>query len=907
MTTLMLRTKVFIPPPQPGWVPRPRLLERLDHGLGRRLTLVSAPAGFGKTTLIASWLHRLLQRQGAESDAGQHSGLSVAWLTIEREDNDPVRFFNYFIAALQSICPGAGVTALPFLDTPHLPAFDHLMTLLLGDLAALEGRSLFVLDDYHFITHAELQSAVSFFLEHLPSNHHLVIATRQEPSLPLPRLRMHSEITEIRLLDLRFTSEETADFLARGMGLAATAEAAQILEDRTDGWAAALQMAALSLRGRQGQPNGSHGISLHDELLAGSHRDIIDYLAAEVLKQQPAEIRAWLYQTGILDRLNASLCDAVTGRRDSEVMLDHLEKANLFLIPLDDRRECYRYHHLFADFLRTQLSEPDQHVLHARASQWYLASGMPTEAINHALSAGDPAAAVRVIRRNAEETLRNGGFTTVLGWLDALPEQVVRAHTDLLVHKGWLLYLRGEVANAETYARLAVENNRPDDPPLHRGMLLVFRAYLASNSGQFGQAVKLAQESYALLSQTESYYRTSTLFHLGQAQHLLGDQQAAIQTLRQCIAIAERLGHHLIGLGALGYLTQSLSEGGQLREAILLCEDALSRRLNALGQPLPMAGLVYAAVGTLYYEANDLDRAHDSLTTGIALCRQIGVIVPVLVGQCTLARLHYARGETELAWQTLAAARHLAERSGNQRLIRRVTAVSADLQLRQGHTAAAALALSNLPDAADDRSELENLTVVRLMLEQGRARESLNLLRQLERSARRQDRLGSLIPIYLMQALAHQALNHSAVAINATEQALCLAAAEDYRRVFLDEGPTAVGLLRRCRDVAPEFVGGLLDAFPDGPEISNGSKGRGNGEAHAAPSPLSIEPLVEPLSRAQLRILRLVADGLSNRDIAARLAITEGTTKWHLNQIYSKMNVSRRTQAVAQARQLKLL
>jgi ATP/maltotriose-dependent transcriptional regulator MalT len=802
------------------------------------LTLVSAPAGFGKTTLIASWLHGLGNQE--------QTAPRVAWLSLEADDNDPYRFFTHFVAALQSLDPGAGQAARPFLETPQLPAFDHLMTLLLNDLASLSEQSVLALDDYHAIKQPDLQTAIVFFLDHLPPHCHLVIMTREEPSLPLPRLRVRWEVTEIRLQDLRFAGEETEAFLHRTLGFAVSAESAQALERRTEGWAAGLQMAALSLRGRV-RMQGADATAMDVVAFGGGHHYIIDYLAAEVMRQQPEEVCAFLRQTAILDRFNASLCDAVTGRSDSQAMLAHLEKANLFLIPLDDQRQWYRYHHLFADFLRTELAEPERIALHRQASHWYEAHSLTSEAIKHALSGRDQASAVRLIRSNVDETLRNGGFTAVLNWVNALPEEIVRADSDLSVNKAWMLYLRGEIATAEKYATLAIENQRPDDPPLQRGTLLGFRAYLAINRGEPSQALKFAQEALTLLGDTESFYRTTALSHLGQAQRLVGDRQ-----------------------------------------------------MDARGHPLPMAGLIYVPLGMLYYETNDLERAYHHLTTGIALCQHMGTVYYALVGQQTLAKLYYARGEIEAMWETLATARELAARSENQRRIRLISAVTADLQLRQGHTVAAALTLNDLPPTADDRSEQENLTFARLLLAQGRPQAAHSLLLQLEQFAQGQGRHGSLIIIRLLQALAHQSLNQSAATLDCLEQALCLAAPEGYRRVFLDEGTAVATILSQRRVVAPEFIDALLEAFPKRPA---GAKSIDATPGATTPA----HPLIEPLSEIQLKILRLVADGLSNREIADRLAITEGTTKWHLNKIYGKLSVSSRTQAVALARQLMLL
>ena len=657
-------------------------------------------------------------------------------------------------------------------------------------------------------------------------------------------------------------------------------------------------MAALSLRGRA-QAEEPHQPTLEMQVFDGGQRDIIDYLAAEVLRQQPAEIRLFLHQTAILERFNASLCDAVTERKDSHDILAQLERANLFLIPQDDQRHWYRYHHLFADFLRTELSEAEQEELHVRASQWLETHDLMPEAIRHALVARDHNTAVRLIRAGAEDACRDGAYNTLLGWVNALPETVVRAHSDLLVHKGWILYLRGEILTGEAYAALAVEHQRPDDLPLHRGMLLAFRAFLSLSRDNPAQAVRFAEEALTLLGETESFYRTTVLSHLGQAQRLTGDRQTAIQTLRQAIALGQRLRHYLPTLEATGILALLLNQQGKLREAIQACEQAASQYLNARGQPRLIAGFVYVPLGVLYYESNDLARAYHYLTTGIALCQQMGTVYYALVGQRALARLYYAQGEIESMWETLAAARELAVNSGNQRRIRKISVVTAELQLCQGHLAAVARTLGDLPEAPHARSEQENLICVRMLLAQGKPQAAQNLLQQIEASAQDHGRLSSLIEIYLLEVLSYQALNQTEAALDCLGQAISLAAPEGYRRVFLDEGDAIAALLPRLRHLAPAFVSGLLEAFSTSPAKSL--------TAAAQALSASAKTLIEPLSKTQLSILRLVADGLSNREIAARLTITEGTTKWHMNQVFGKLNVASRTQAVAQARHLKLI
>jgi LuxR family maltose regulon positive regulatory protein len=891
MSTTILTTKLSVPPPRAEWVSRQRLIDRLDEGFERRLTFVSAPAGFGKTTLIASWLRGLGERLSLAP--------RVAWLSLEDDDNAPIRFFSYLIAVLQTLDGGIGQTAKSLLEAPQPPAVNHLMTLLINDLANLKEPSVLVLDDFHVISHPDVQTAIAFLLDHLAPSLHLIIATREETNLPLARLRVQSQVTEIRLQDLRFTRDETVAFLKQTMGLSVSPEVVEALESRTEGWIAGLQMAALSLRGRE-QGTGLEYQAPGPGDFGGAHRHIIDYLGTEVLRQQPAEMRAFLRQTSILDRLSAPLCDAVTERQDSQRFLTHIEQANLFLIPLDEQRRWYRYHSLFADFLRTELPEREQSALHQRASEWYESHGFTPEAIKHALAAKDLAAAERLIRSSVEATFSGGGFNTLLAWLNALPDEVVRARSDLSTDKAWILYLRGDIAEAEEYAAAATKTLRPDDPAVQRGMLLGFRAYLAINRGDPAQAVKLGQEALQLLGDTKSFFRTTALSHLGQAQRLTGDRQAAIQTLRQAVTVGQLFGHHLITLEALGYLTLLLYQQGQLREAIRLCQQAAGQYTDERGNPLPMAGLVLIPLGSLYFENNDLERAERHLKTGIALCEQMGTVYYTLLGQRTLAKLQHARGDFEAAWDTLAAAGQLAAQSESRRRMRMVNAVTAELQLRQGRVAAAARAVADLPTSPQARSEYENLTVARLLLAQGQAPAAQSLLRQIEQTAQQQGRLGTLVAIQVLQALTEKALHRHGPALERLEHALSLAAHSGYRRAFLDEGAPMAALLAERRNVAPDFVDALIAALPK-PAVVEAAPGVVTASAAAN------QALIEPLSETQLAILRLVAEGLSNQEIADKLGITVGTTKWHLNQIYGKLGVTSRTQAVAHGRKVSLL
>jgi LuxR family maltose regulon positive regulatory protein len=890
MSTTILTTKLNVPPPRADWISRPRLIDSLDQGLRTKLTLVSAPAGFGKSTLVTSWLHGLADRLPAPP--------RLAWLSLEEDDTAPLRFLAYLTAALKTLDGSVGHTALSLLEAPQPPHPNHVITLLINDLAELPATCVLVLDDFHVVSHPDIQGAVAYLLEHLPSQLHVIITTREEPSLPLARLRVQSQVTEIRLEHLRFTRDEATAFLGQTMGLTLDADLVEALESRTEGWVAGLQMAALSLRGRD-HASGIESLpfTLDD---FGGHSYIIDYLGAEVLRQQSAEARAFLRQTSILDRLNAPLCDAVTGHPGSREFLCQLAQANLFLIPLDDQRRWYRYHSLFADFLRTELDERERRSLHRRACAWYEAHGFTPEAIKHALAAHDLAAAERLIRGSVEDTLNAGGFTTLLTWINALPDHRVRTSSDLSAYKAWILYLRGEIAEAEEYAATAAEGQRPDDPPAQRGIFLGFRAYLELNRGDPARAAELGREALALLGNTKSFFRTTALSHLGQAQRLTGDRQAAIQTLRQAVTLGQQLRNPMIALDALGYLTLLLFQQGQLREAILLCQQALAPYADQKHTP-PVAGLAFIPLGTLHLETNDLEQAERCLKTGIALCQQMGTVYYTLVGQRSLAKLQCARGAIEAAWETVAAARRLAIQSESPRRIRMVNALTAEIQLRQGQVTAAARTLADLHPSPQARSGYENLTFARLLLARDAARAAHALLQELQASAEQQGRLGTLITIHVLQALAEQALRHDTAALDRLEHAIALAAPEGCRRVFLDEGPALVPLLSDRRHVAPEFVDGLLSALPPAPPPLH------DVSAPGAAADAANQALMEPLSETQLTILRLVSDGLSNQEIADTLRITVGTTKWHLNQIYGKLGVASRTQALAHARRIKLL
>ena len=873
--TSLITTKIVVPPARPHLVVRQRLLEVIEDAVSRPLTLISAPAGFGKTTLITSWLY----------ETGNES--RTAWLSLDQDDSDPVHFAYYMIATLQGIEPRVGRAPISLLGSLKMPDLKDLMSLLLNEIAAAQERILLVLDDYHTVRNPDIDSALTFLIERMPERLRLIVATREEPQLPLARWRTLERVVEIGLDDLRFSYDEAVLFFRQTMGVSIDSRSARTLEARTEGWIAGLQMAALSLRLR-GREETLSETAKAAATFSGRHRYLVEYLAAEVLKRQSDDIRAFLHRTAILERLCAPLCDAVAGRVDSKDVLSYLDQANMFLIRLDDDREWYRYHQLFADYLRSGVPAAEQRELHQKASAWYEANGFGAEAIKHAMAARDTEASVRLIRSYVEESLSRGEMPTLLSWLDGLPESVLRLHSDLAGYKSWLLYLRGQSAQGQTYSALADGVDASDALPAQQGISLAFRAYLALNWSDPKDAIPLARQALDQLGNGTSFFHPYALCLMGQAQGLANDRRTAAETLREAVRRAQQQGNRLMALDALGHLAGTLKAQGQLREAILLCTEAADQYVDAADNPLPIVGLVYVPLGMLHYELGDLETARRFLTLGINLCEQLGMVYFRLLGKCALATLQHACNENDQGWTTLAAAREVSEQPESPRRQRMVAIATAEFQLREGNVEAAARTLEHARTLTGPSTEQERMAQARLLLAEHSPSMAWKVLTALEESAQQQQSNGSLIAIYVLQALCKRTLGQHAGARQCVENAVSLAASAGYRRVFLDEGANIVAMLEQARHVAPAFVSSLLAPDSSGREPPAG-------------------PLLEPLSKVELEILSLLNRGLTNQEIANRLAMTVGTTKWRMNQIFGKLQVRNRIEALARARQLKLL
>jgi len=899
----LVATKLYVPKLRGDLVARPRLLERLRRA-GSRLTLVSAPAGFGKTTLLAEWL-----------DTTPGDDRAVAWVSLDLSDNEPARFWTYVVTALQGAVPTVGAGVLELLSSAPLVT-DLVLTTLLNELAAAPGEVWIVLDDYHLVDNHDLGEGMAFLLEHLPPHVHVVLSTRADPDLPLARFRVRGELVEIRAADLRFTSEEAAEYLDEATGQHLRARDIEVLQGRTEGWIAALQLAALSLQGRE-------DVSSFIAQFAGTDRYLVDYLVEEVLAHQPEPVRDFLLQTSVLDRLTGTLCDALTGSDDGTHMLTTLERTNLFLVPLDDQREWYRYHHLFADVLRARLlAERPELVplLHQRASRWYEAHDSVEEAIRHALAARDldraaylMEMAVPAIRRERREPL-------LLGWLRALPDHFIRRSPVLSVLHGHMLMVSGDLDGVE--ARLDDAERAlaagPDgsahpwaDTEELRTLpatIAVYRASLAQAGGDVAGTVEHARRALDLAGPGDHLARGSANGFLGLAAWANGDVAAALETFAQAVASLHAAGNLVDELSSTVVLADLSLAAGRPGKAHRLYRGAL-QRAEAAGERVARATLVlHAGLGEIDCEAGVLDAAKRHLERAAALGESAAMGESRYRWFVAMSRVVEAEGNPQEAIALLDEAEQLY-RPGFFPQVRPIAAMRARVWVAHGNLSqAAGWAAERGVSVTDDvayLSEFDHLTLVRLLIARYRRRpdlaaldEAVRLLARLHEAAEASGRAGSLIEIQMLSALALDAQGHRPQALQALAQAWGEAPEpEGYVRLFLDEGAPMVELLRAAerQGVAGDHARRLLG-------LSAARDGEGAG-AHQRPA----SPSAESLSDRELQVLRLLDSELSGPQIARELFVSHNTLRTHTKHIFTKLDVTNRRAAVRRARERGLL
>ena len=907
---VLLATKLHVPRLRRGFVPRPRLVEALDEGLARRLILVCGPAGFGKTALLADWARR--------------GGPPVAWLSLDAGDNDPARFWRHAVAALDQARPGIGERAGPLLGPPAPPSFEGLVTALINELAAGPGDDelLLVLDDYHLIDTRQVHDSLVFLLEHLPPGLHLVLASRSDPPLPLARFRAGAQLAELRADDLRFTAEEAAALLREAVDADLPGTTVAALAARTEGWAAGLQLAALSLRG---QPDVTGFVAA----FSGSHRYVLDYLAGEVLGGQSDRVREFLLETSILERLSGKLCDAVTGRTDSQPMLEQVERANLFLVPLDEVRGWWRYHHLFADLLRARLQQEQPGrvaALHRNAVAWCDEHGLADAAVHHALGAGDSTWAARLIERHADAHLLRAETVTVQRWLAALPAELVRSRPRLLLVQAWMALVGGQVEAAgpplDAAERASANaSDEPYEPSAGRAlswlanvpaMLALNRAALAQLHGDAEGTAAFSSQALAKIGEGELMLDSTARWLLSVAEWLRGRVAEAERAFAASITGWRAAGERFSVAYGCHHLGQVQRAQGRLDAALDTYQQAVEITAPP-GQPaLPGAGIGHVGLAEVAYQRNEHDTALQHLIDGIPLCRQFNYTQPLATGLATLAWIRQAGGDPAGAREAMDEAGRAAPGPAVAGLLNPVPAQRARLQLAQGDVAAAVRWTKQRALGPDDEPsyprESEYLVLARVLLAQDRPAQALALLGRLHAAAIAQGRTASVIEIQALRALALAAGGDDTAAVNALAQALTLACPQGYVRVFADEGPPMVALLARLV-AAQKAEPPATRCIPLGclAQVLRAFAGKDDGQGAGRSAIAAVPGLVEQLTAREREILVLLAAGTPNPRIAAELVVSLDTVKKHVSHILGKLGAANRTEAVTRARQLGLI
>ncbi|MBL8927709.1 MAG: helix-turn-helix transcriptional regulator [Pseudonocardia sp.] len=897
----LLAAKLRPPLPRPGWVPRPRLLERLRAATARELLLVCAPAGFGKSSLLAEWV-RAERRP-------------VAWLSLDEGDNDPVRFWRHVVAGLDGVVPGLAERTLPLIGRPG--GLDAAVTTLANSFADGPDGVVLVLDDYHLVAAAPVHRTMQLLVEHLPQALHLVVAGRSDPPLPLARLRARGQLVEVRAAELRLRPAEVAALLRVAVRPELPDEVVTALAERTEGWAVGVQLAALSLQ-------GCDDVAGFVTEFSGSHRFVLDYLTEEVLDRQPPHLQRFLLETSLLERLSGSLCDAVTGRSDSQQLLEAIEAANLFLLPLDETRRWWRYHQLFADLLRVRLRQRHPTrvpALHAAAADWHERHGPADDAIRHALAAGDAERAAGLVEAHMEEhVLQLGEGDTLAGWLAALPPDVVDRRPRLILGQAVVALVNGQVgevepllhrveraaghlpvAEAAVDRRYSLTTNVPAAVAIARSDVARQRGDTESEGVFARTALGLVRPEEELLEELARYHAAVADWHAGR---LIPAERALTALSGGSSPVGRR--HTILRAGYhLGAVQQAQ---GRLGAA-----ERTYRRALAADGSRPAAGMAHVGLAEVAYQRDDIATALEHATAGIERCRRLSYVPPLVSGLCVLARTRWAQGDRSGSTAALDEAEELLGPASDLHVP--VAVVRARLALAAGDIAGAARWVRArglaVDDPADYRREQEYLVLARVLLAGRHHRQALALLERWEALAVEQERPAGVLVLRVLAATAHAKVGDEATARRLLAGALGRAAPEGHARMFVDEGAPVAALLREL------LVGRRLEELTaDGLRVPRTYLDRLVAAFARAGTPIlpaarrggaAVPGLVEPLSAREQEVLALLAAGRRNQEIATELVITVDTVKRHVSHLFGKLGVTSRTQAAARAHQLGLL
>lgn len=866
----ILATKLYSPPIRPDAVSRSRLVKRLNDGLHRKLSLISAPAGFGKTMLMSEWLSQIDR--------------PIAWLSLDERDNDLTRFLAYVVSAIQTIEADIGQEVLALLESPQMPPPEIILTTLINEMITIPENSILVLDDLHLVDSTTIDDALNFLLDNLPPQLHLVIATREDPQLPLARLRARNQLTELRAVDLRFNVSETTDFLNQAMNLNLTEDDILALETRTEGWIAGLQLAAISM---QGHDDTSDFI----QSFTGSHHFVLDYLLEEVLQQQAENVQTFLLYTSILERMSAPLCSALLNATDmsAQEILDTIEQSNLFIIPLDNERRWYRYHHLFGDLLHQRLQQnTDTSELHIRASIWYEENGFELDAFFHAASANDIERAEGIIESGKVPFYFRGIVAPVIDWLESLPEDVLNTRPSLRVMYAMVLSFTGrsldEPEASLQIAESAIQANPSDSDQNLKGSIAAIRAMLAIPHNQIDIILEQSRLALELLHPDNLAVRINAAWTLAYAYQVQGNRSAAIKAYSDVIPVSQATGNTMVTMAAtlgLGGLQQSDNQ-------LHMAQSIYNKAIDLIGEPpSPPACVAYLGLAQINYEWNKLDIALEHAQQSVKLGLQLQTIDTPILALIAIARIKLVQGDVSGAVSTLAEAEQLMHERQLLFILPDIISMRVLIALHQGNSEKA----SQLA-----QSQEIPMSQIRVHLAQSDTAIALDLLEILQAEAESNDFKDDLLKVKVLQAIAYHTDGKIDESLEILNQALMMAEAEGFIRTFIDEAHPMKQLLSeaKARGIMPDYVTHLLSEF----DMNRQSDTVKN---------LTSQELIEALTERELEVLQLIAEGLSNREISERLFLALDTIKGHNRKIFAKLHVQNRTGAVARARELGLL
>jgi LuxR family maltose regulon positive regulatory protein len=910
VSDILLATKIHLPPLHGNLVSRPHLIQRLNDGIAknRRLTLISAPAGYGKSTLLSEWASQV--------------GIPIAWLSLEKAENVPARFWSYFFTALSTIPhlhqAGMGEAISQALQSPKLPPMEALLANLVNDFAKLEGRAILVLDDLHAITESQIHQDMVFLIEHLPrsaSGLHLVVASRMDPPWPLARWRVREDLNELRPVDLRFSYEEAVEFLNRVLPLALSSKDIVALQNRTEGWIAGLQMAAVTIQGRI-KTQGPEGVSRYIETFTGSNRFILDYLIEEVISQQPEDINEFLYQTSILEQFTASLCDAVLERHDSQAILELVEQANLFLIPLDDERQWYRYHHLFAELLHKRLKETQpEHIieLHQRACNWYAENNFLSEAINHALDAGDIVRVNEFVSGNALAMVEHTELIDVLRHFEEITDHHFLSKPWLCIAYAWVKAYVDPSGGVDRILQQAEQGMIDVESALERqrliGHLAAIRAYVAWVQGEADRALEFAHHALENLPEDDWETRSNVLHTEGSALEYLDNLPGAVQSYQAAIFAGQRTGRSHQTYFAYTSLAFAYLLQGRLRHAFSLCQQilGLAEQSGQTSSSLPVLSHAYANMSEVQFEWNEIESAIYNARNSVALAEKWKQAETLNFALHCLPKPLGAAGDLETAFSVTQRGLQFAGNASNW-FFRMSAYNEIWLNLLKGDITSADRRFQEVEPLVDESLKKGGhflVTKVSLLEAKGNYPAVLAAVEEVVDGLEQKGKYWTLTNLLPFQAVALQALGREEEALSVIGHCLALTAPEGNVRIYLERGIPMLKLLRiaSSRGLETKYIDKLLPAF----NLTSPSDAPGASILLKTRSIFQIAALIEPLSEREIQVLRLLDSSLTSEEISRELYVSVTTTRTHIRNIYSKLGVHGRIEALQKSRELGLI